>query len=84
MIRVEQPGIALKVQRPSLIAVHRLADTLPALAVTVQVAVLQLDPGRPGTSATNLTSTSLVLSRSPSICQEGPMSQLNTSRWGGS
>src|SRR5438132_8176399 len=39
----EQVGVALEVERPALGAGDALADALPALAVTVEVAVLELD-----------------------------------------
>ena len=80
----EQGGVAVEVQRPAGVAGDAVADGFPARAVPVDVAVLELDPGALRVSAMNRTSTSLVLSGSVSICHCGPMSQLNTTRSGGS
>src|ERR1700733_14412432 len=44
----KQGGEALQVQRPALVAVHAFSDPLPSLAVAVQVAVFELDPGALG------------------------------------
>src|SRR5438046_7043824 len=41
----EQGGVPVEVQRPSLVVGDAVADGLPAGAVPVEVAVLQLDPG---------------------------------------
>src|SRR5207248_7765045 len=41
----EQGGVPGQVQRPSLVVGDAVADGLPAGAVPVEVAVLQLDPG---------------------------------------
>ena len=40
----KQAGVSLQVERPTLISGHAVADALPALAVAVEVAVLDLDP----------------------------------------
>ena len=40
----KQAGVSLQVERPTLISGHALADALPALAVAVEIAVLDLDP----------------------------------------
>src|SRR5205807_1867583 len=40
----KQVGVSLQVKRPALISGHALADALPALAVALEVAVLDLDP----------------------------------------
>src|SRR3954467_7564861 len=40
----KQLGVSPQVERPTLISGHALADALPALAVAVEVAVLDLDP----------------------------------------
>ena len=53
-------------------------------AVTGELAVLELDRVRWGVSATKRTSHSLVLSGSVSSCQCGLMSQLSSTRCGGS
>jgi spermidine/putrescine-binding protein len=37
-------GVPLQVERPTLIGGHALADALPALAMAVEIAVLDLDP----------------------------------------
>src|SRR4029079_10035551 len=42
-LRADHLGVALQVERPALIAVHAVANPLPAFAVTVEVAVLHLD-----------------------------------------
>ena len=80
---IDQGGVPGQVERPSLVAVHAVADRLPSGPVPVEVAVLQFDRVRSGPSATNRTSTSLVSSGSVSTCQCGRMSQLNTTRAGG-
>src|SRR5207249_7748136 len=40
----EQLGEPLQVQRPTSVGAHRVALALPALAVPIELAVLQLDP----------------------------------------
>ena len=61
-----------------------VADTLPAVAVSVYVAVFELDPRAAPPSATNRTSTSLAFAGSVSTCHCRLMSQLKTIRLGGS
>jgi hypothetical protein len=73
----EQPQAAA----PSLGRPHGVAHLLPALAVALEVAVLELD-ARPIRRLG--TSTSLVLSGSVSSCHRVSMSQLITTRLGGS
>ena len=70
--------------RPSSLAADRLAQLLPALPVSLEVAMLQLTRVRFDVSAMNRTSTSLVFAGSASICQRGLISQLMTTRLGGS
>ena len=60
------------------------ADTGPAFAVSVEVAVVDVDTRAVPPSAVKVTSTSLRLSVSVSTCQYGLMFQLNTNRSGGS
>src|SRR5580700_3112196 len=43
-VALDQGGVPGQVERPSLVAVDAVADRLPAGAVPVEVAVLQLDP----------------------------------------
>src|SRR6266545_2302044 len=40
----KQLAVALQIERPALIPGHALADALPALAVAVEIAVLDLNP----------------------------------------
>ena len=80
----EQGGVPGQVQRPALVGADAAGHGLPAGAVPVEVAVLQLDPGAVRLLGDERTSTSLLLSGSVSTCQVGPMSQLNTTRSGGS
>jgi hypothetical protein len=53
VLAVEQCGVALQVERPALVDVDAISDAFPAVAVPVEVAVLQFDPSfwsaiRPG------------------------------------
>src|SRR6478735_3580803 len=46
--RSDQCGVAGQVERPSLVARDTVADSFPAGTVPLEFAVLQLDPGPPG------------------------------------
>jgi len=58
--RVRRSANRAQAQRPPVGAPDGVAQLLPTSAVTLQVAVLNLDPGRLGPSDTKRTSTSLV------------------------
>ena len=76
--------VASQVKRPPPVAFHTSCDGFPRGPMPLETSVLEFNTGALRCLFVKLTSTSLVISRSVSRVHSGLISQLKTTRTGGS